>query len=98
MQRRRFLFTLSGITLALATRLFAAPGNDKVHGGIEMLAKKHLSVWLRIIGKGAEQVSNREASPGFLEYDYLHVIPLPDTHNSYLNATMLMESGSYAAG
>ena len=30
MQRRQFLFTLPGITLALATRSFAAPGNDKV--------------------------------------------------------------------
>jgi peptide-methionine (R)-S-oxide reductase len=30
MQRRQFLFTLSGVTLALATRSFAAPGNDKV--------------------------------------------------------------------
>ena len=30
MQRRQFLFTLSGITLALATRSFAASGNDKV--------------------------------------------------------------------
>jgi peptide-methionine (R)-S-oxide reductase len=30
MERRQFLFTLSGITLALATRSYAAPGSGKV--------------------------------------------------------------------
>lgn len=30
MQRRHFMFTLSGVTLAFATRSFAASGNDKV--------------------------------------------------------------------
>ncbi|HSM98963.1 MAG TPA: hypothetical protein VLS47_08115 [Gallionella sp.] len=68
-----------------------------VHVGIEMLAKKPLSVWLRTLGKGAEKVSNWETSSSSFEYDYVPVILLPDTNNSYANATMLMESGSYVA-
>ncbi|MBI3902595.1 MAG: hypothetical protein HY306_06585 [Nitrosomonadales bacterium] len=68
---------------------------NKVHVGIEMLARKPLSVWLRILGKGKERVSNWETSSGSFAYDYLPVILLPDAHNSYLNATMLMESQSY---
>jgi len=68
-----------------------------VHVGIEMLAKKPLSVWLRTLGKGAEKVSNWETSSSSFEYDYVPVILLPDTNNSYVNATMLMESGSYVA-
>ncbi len=67
----------------------------KVHVGIEILTRKPMAVWLRILGKGAEKVSNWETSSGSFSYDYLHVILLPDAHNSYLNATMLMESGSF---
>lgn len=65
--------------------------------GIEILAKKPLAVWLRIpnrnAGKGFEweaglETSVRKSKPAIL---------LPDANNSYANATMLMESGSYAA-
>jgi hypothetical protein len=66
-----------------------------VHVGIAMLAKKPLSVWLRTLGKGTEKVSNWETSSSSFEYDYLPAILLPDASNSYANATMLMESGSY---
>ncbi|MCR4303407.1 MAG: hypothetical protein NUV63_04145 [Gallionella sp.] len=66
-----------------------------VHVGIEILARKPLSVWLRILGKGAEKVSNWESSSGSFEYDYLPVILLPGADDSYANATMLMESGKY---
>jgi hypothetical protein len=66
-----------------------------VHVGIEMLAKKPLSVWLRTLGKGTEKVSNWETSSSSFEYDYLPAILLPDASNSYVNATMLMESDSY---
>jgi len=66
-----------------------------VHVGIEMLARKPLSVWLRTLGKGTEKVSNWETSSSSFEYDYLPAILLPDAGNSYANATVLMESGSY---
>ena len=65
--------------------------------GIEILAKKPLAVWLRIpdrnTGKGFEwevgvETSVRKSKPAIL---------LPDANNSYANATVLMESGSFAA-
>jgi hypothetical protein len=71
--------------------------NGAVHFGIEMLARKPLSVWLRTLGKGTEKVSNWETSSASFEYDYLQAILLPDASNSYANATMLMESGSYVS-
>ena len=40
-------------------------------------------------------MSNWETSSSSFEYDYLPAILLPDTSNSFVNATMLMESGSY---
>ena len=64
--------------------------------GIEILAKKPLAVWLRIAnqnaGKGFDwevgiETQVRKSKPAIL---------LPDTNNSYANATMLVESGSYA--
>ena len=69
-----------------------------MHAGVEILAKKPLSVWLRTLGKGAEKVSNWESSSGSFEYDYLPAILLPDACNSYVNATMLIESGSFVLG
>jgi len=77
-------------------RLHTDP-KDEVHVGIEILAKNPLSVWLRTLGKGTEKVSNWETSSGSFEYDYLPAILLPDASNSYANATILMESGSYVA-
>jgi hypothetical protein len=65
--------------------------------GIEILSKKPLAVWLRIpnlnAGKGFEweagiETTMRKSKPAIL---------LPDTNNSYANATMLIESGSYSA-
>jgi len=76
-------------------RRLHADDQGKIHVGIEILAKKPLSLWLRILGKGAERVSNWETSSGTFTYDYLPVILLPDEHNSYLNATILMEAQSY---
>ena len=70
----------------------------KVHVGIRILTKQPLSVWLRVLGKGAERVSNWETSSGSFAYDYLPVILIPDEHNSYVHATMLMECGSFVSG
>ncbi|MHB1115336.1 hypothetical protein [Sideroxydans sp.] len=67
----------------------------KVHVGIEILTKRPASVWIRVLGKGAERVSNWESSSGSFSYDYLPVILLPDEHNSYVHATLLMESGKF---
>lgn len=70
----------------------------KVHVGIRVLTKQPLSVWLRVLGKGVERVSNWETSSGSFAYDYLPVIMIPDEQNSYVHATMLMECGSFVSG
>ncbi len=70
----------------------------KVHVGIRVLTKQPLSVWLRVLGKGVERVSHWETSSGSFAYDYLPVILIPDEHNSYVHATMLMECGRFVSG
>ena len=77
-------------------RRLHADAKGSIHAGIEMLAKKPLSVWLRTLGKESEKVPHWETGSGSFNYDYLPAILLPDASNSYANATMLMESGSYA--
>lgn len=69
-----------------------------VHTGIEILGKKCLAVWLRVLGKGAERVANWETSSGSFKYDYYPAILLADAQNSYLHATMLLETGTYSEG
>ena len=83
--------------VGMVRRLKTDP-NGVVHAGVEILAKKPLSVWLRTLGKGTEKVSNWESSSGSFEYDYLPAILLPDAHNSYVNATILIESGNFVLG
>ena len=78
-------------------RLHADPHNV-VHTGIEILSKKALAVWLRVLGKGAERVANWESSSGSFKYDYYPAILLADAQNAYLHATMLLESGTYSEG
>ena len=78
-------------------RRLQTDSHDKVHVGIEILAKKPLSVWLRSLGKGAELASNWESSSGSFKYTYLPAILVPDAQNSYAAATLLMESGGYRA-
>ncbi|MDO8413378.1 MAG: hypothetical protein Q7S51_06280, partial [Gallionellaceae bacterium] len=70
---------------------------DKIRVGIQMLAKKPLSVWLRSLGKGVELVSNWESSSGSFKYTYLAAVLVPDAQNSYKQATLLMEPGGYQA-
>lgn len=81
-----------------AIRRLHTDDKGAVHVGLDVLAKKPLSVWLRALGKGAEKASNWETSSGSFEYTYLPAILLPDAQNSYKHATMLMESGRYVNG
>ena len=79
-----------------AIRRLHADHPDLMHVGLEIMGKKPLAVWLRVLGSGVERVSNWETSSGSFKYDYYPAILLPDEHNSFMKATMLLETGSYA--
>lgn len=78
-----------------AIRRIHTDTENTVHLVVGIVARKPLSIWLRALGKGAEKASNWETSSGSFKYTYLPAILLPEAHNSYLNATMLMESGAF---
>jgi hypothetical protein len=81
-----------------AIRRIHTDAEDAVHLVIAIIAKKPLSIWLRALGKGAEKASNWETSSGSFQYTYLPAILLPDARNSYLEATLLLESGAFVPG
>jgi len=81
-----------------AIRRIHTDADNTVHLVIAIIAKKPLSIWLRALGKGAEKASNWETSSGSFEYTYLPAILLPDARNSYLNATLLLETGAFVPG
>ena len=68
-----------------------------VQAGIEIIAKKPLSVWLRSLGRGAHVATNWESSSESFKYDYVPVIIVPDAQESYENGTLLMEAQEYLA-
>jgi hypothetical protein len=78
-------------------RLHSDPQNI-MRAGIEILGKRSLAVWARVLGKGAERISDWQTSSGSFKFDYYPAILLPDAQNSYLHATMLLESGTYSEG
>ncbi|ADE10565.1 hypothetical protein [Sideroxydans lithotrophicus] len=81
-----------------AIRRIHTDADNTVHLVIGIIAKKPLSIWLRALGKGAEKASNWETSSGSFQYTYLPTIVLPDVHNSFLSATLLMQSGAFVPG
>ena len=79
-------------------RRLHAEDQHAVRVGIEILGKKSLAVWLRVLGKGVERIENWQTSSGSFKYDYYPAILLPDPQNSYIHATMLLETGTYSEG
>lgn len=77
-------------------RRLSTDGEKKVHVGIQLITKSPASLWLRVLGRGAEREFNWKTDSGLFAYEYLPVILLPDADNSYLRANMLMEPGNFA--
>lgn len=70
----------------------------KIHFGIEIIAKKPLTVWLRSLGNAGKVASGTGKRSESFKYTYLPAILVPVENDSYENATLLMESGGYRPG
>lgn len=84
-------------------RRLKTDAQGQVQFGMEILSRKPLSLWLRSLAKGqgkdkgkdVELLPDWEASSGSFAYNYLPALLLPDDQDSYLNATLLIESGKF---
>lgn len=82
--------------IGVVRRLFH-DSEQHAHAGIEVLAKKPVSVWLRGVGEGATRAENWATSSGSFAYDYLNVILLlvasaPRQHE------LVAQRGAFATG
>jgi len=78
-------------------RLYRDAANHE-HAGIEVIAKKPLSVWLRGIGEGAQRAENWATSSGSFQFTYAPAVLLGDSPAGRTGQEMLVTHGSFVAG
>jgi hypothetical protein len=81
-----------------AIRRLSTDEHGLCHCGIQVLSKKPMSVWLRVIGKAGAEASNWESSTGSFTYEYLRAVLLPDALKSHDHPVMLLEPNSFVPG
>lgn len=72
--------------------------NDRPHAGIEILAKKPLSVYLRGLGEGAERAENWQTSSGSFRFTYLNAIILGESAGAGTRREILLKRDAFNAG
>jgi hypothetical protein len=63
--------------------------------GLQLLSKKPVSVWLRVLGREGQEVSNWESSSGSFSYDYARAIVLADAPKVDNHPVLLLEGGRF---
>lgn len=84
--------------MAGVIRRLSTDAKGQVHAGIEVLAKDPVCVWLRVIGKGEDRVSNWETASGSFAYDYVESIVVTDDRRSLKGVDMLVPKETFTAG
>lgn len=71
---------------------------DQVHAGIEVVARRPLSVYLRGIGKGAQRADNWASSSGSFEYTFAAAVILGEGAMSGARTDMLIARDTFTPG
>jgi hypothetical protein len=79
--------------VAIIRRLDASA--EATRCGLQILSKKPVSVWLRIIGREGQETSNWESSTGSFSYDYTRAIVLADAPKVDGRPVLLLETGKF---
>ncbi len=80
--------------VAIVRRLDIAPAGA-ARCGLQILSKKPVSVWLRVIGTEEHKVSNWETSTGSFAYEYVRAIVLPDAAKINDRPLLLLEKQKF---
>jgi hypothetical protein len=78
-------------------RMYRDP-QGRLHAGIEILAKKPLSVYLRGVGKEAERADNWQSSSGSFRFTYLNAIILGEGASGATRRELLLKRDGFAPG
>lgn len=80
---------------AAVVRRLHADAQNRIHAGIELLAKKPVAVWLRVLGHRDARVSDWETTSGSFSYDYLHAVMLTDHAKAENRPVLLLEKNRF---
>lgn len=80
--------------VALVRRMEATQAGQ-LRCGLQVLSKKPVSVWLRVLGRKGEEVSNWESSTGSFAYDYARAIVLADAPKVNDKPVLLLAGGKF---
>lgn len=71
---------------------------ERAHAGVEILAKKPLSVYFRGIGEGAERADNWQTSSGSFEFTFVNAIILGESATSGARHEVLLKRDGFKPG
>ncbi|HEY6821048.1 MAG TPA: hypothetical protein VI321_03450 [Burkholderiales bacterium] len=63
--------------------------------GLQILSKRPVSVWLRVLGRQGQEVSNWETSSGSFSYEYARAIVLADAPKVDGRPVLVLEGGKF---
>lgn len=63
--------------------------------GLQVLSRKPVSLWLRVLGREGQEVSNWESASGSFRYDYVRALVLPDAPRIASRPVILLEGGRF---
>jgi hypothetical protein len=68
------------------------------HCGVQILSKKPLACWMRMLGREDALATKWETTSAKYQFNYLRVVLLPDARMSHDHPVMLMEASSFVPG
>jgi hypothetical protein len=71
---------------------------NRVGAGIEVLARKPVAVWLRVLGRHEAKVSDWETVSGSFSYEYLHAVMLTDHVKAHDRPVLLLVKNQFVPG
>jgi hypothetical protein len=80
-------------SVAIVRRLDAGGAGGRC--GLQILSKKPVSVWLRVLGRAGQEVSNWESSSGSFSYEYARAIVLADAPKVDGRPVLVLEGGKF---
>jgi hypothetical protein len=79
--------------VGIIRRLHLSPGAAAV--GIQLLSKKPVSVWLRVLGREGQEASNWATATGSFSFDYARAIVLSDAPKVNERPVLLLEGNKF---
>ena len=76
-------------------RRLQSDAQNRIIAGIELLAKKPIAVWLRVLGSRDTLASNWETTSGSFAYDYVHAVMLSDHAKAENRPVLLLEKNLF---